>query len=137
MFNFYEHSFINIFEYEKCKLNYPTSEATNLYSLVIHFFNIHVSDLISKPNVKTNLILILIQYINIGSLLCPKHDLQNIFFNTSLRLLIFSFIKELNYILNKVNKNQVTQNLIKLSALKYNKTYKSRSSKIKLMKSGG
>lgn len=43
-----EHNFINVFEYQKCKLNYPTSEASNLYSLVIHFFNIHVSDLISK-----------------------------------------------------------------------------------------
>lgn len=133
-----EHNFINLFEYEKCKLNYPTSEASNLYSLVIHFFNIHVSDLISKPHLKTNLILIIRRYINIESLLCPKHDLKNIYLKTSIKLLIFSFIKEINYILNKGElKSKYTENSMKISALKYNKTYKSRSQKIKTMKTGG
>jgi len=70
--------------------------------------------------------------------LCPKHDLQNIFFNTSIRLLIFSFIKEINYILNKgEQKSKDTENSIKISALKYNKTYKSRYQKLRTMKPGG
>ena len=102
------------------------------------FFNLHVSDLISKLNLKTNLILSIKQYINIESLLCPKHDLQNIFLKTSINLLIFSFIKEINYILNKgEQKSKYTHNSIKISALKYNKTYKSRTQKIRTMKSGG
>lgn len=132
-----EHNFINVREYDKSKLNYPTSESTHLYTLVIHFFNMFISDFIAKPNLQKHLISNIKNYIDIQSLNCPKHDLQNIFLNASVRLLIFSYVKEINYILNKgENNTKDSLNTVKIAALKYTKTYKTKKIKINLMKCG-
>jgi len=74
-----EHNFIKIREYEKCNLIYPTTEASNVYSLVIDLFNTFISDFIEKPNLKKKMIYIMKNYIDLELLSCPKHDLQYIF----------------------------------------------------------
>lgn len=88
-------------------------------------------------NVKKEIILILKQFFNTEALQCPKHDLVHIFFKTSVQLLIFSFIKEINNILKIFERKQTnTNNNIKIAALKYNKTYKTKSAKINSMNFG-
>jgi len=118
-----EHNFINSYEYEKCNLNYPKTETSNLYGIIIHLFNLHISDVIDMSNVKKEIILILKKFINTEALTCPKHDLVDIFLNTSVQVLLFSFIKEINSILKIGERKQInTNNNIKIAALKYNKT---------------
>lgn len=51
-----EHNFIRSCEYEKCKLNYPKTETSNLYGIIIHLFNSHISDVIGMSNVKKEII---------------------------------------------------------------------------------
>jgi len=112
-------------------------ETSNLYGIVIHLFNLHISDVIDMSNVKKETILILKKCINTYALTCPKHDLVDIFLNTSVQLLIFSFIKEINCILKIGEKKQInTNNNIKIAALKYNKTYKTKFARINSMKFG-
>lgn len=132
-----EHNFIKICEYEKCNLIYPTTEASNLYGLAIHLFNTFISDFIEKPNIKKIMFSIMKNYIDLELLSCPKHDLQYIILNTSIRLLIFSFVSDINLILNKGEKEKInTSNQIKIAALKYHKTYKQRNRKICSIKLG-
>lgn len=125
-----KHNFIKTLEFKQLNLIHPKTRASNLYGILIHLFNIHISDLIEKPNLKKEIILVIKRYINFEPLYCPYHDLLNIFLNNSLRLLIFSFIKDINRILKiGEQKPSNTTNKIKLSAIKYYKTYKNKSKK--------
>lgn len=84
------------------------------------------------------MILIIKHYINLDSLHCPNHDLLNIFLNSLIQLLIFSFIKEINCIW-KIGEKKPLQhtNNIKIAALKYHNIYKTKTAKINSMKFGG
>jgi len=102
-----EYNFIKAQEYRDSHLNYPETKASNLYEFLIYLLNMCISDVIHKPNVTKELTLIIKNYINLNSSHCPKHDLLNTFLNSSIKLLIFSFIKEINLII-KIGKKTTT-----------------------------
>lgn len=133
-----EHDFIKTREYNNCNLNYPTTEASDLYSFIIHLFDLNIEHFIEKQNLKDKLISIIKESVNLIELTCPKHNLNNLYLDTSVKLLIFSFLKEINYILNMGNRNEIKScNKIKIAAKNYHTSYKIRKNKIQLIKSGG
>lgn len=84
------------------KLIYPSKEVSDLYSTIIDIFNTNIQNIIHKPKLSEhfNCITEKINHIDLNYFSCPIHNLLEIFIQSSIRLLIFTYVTNINKILN-------------------------------------
>lgn len=118
-----EHFVIKDRQYLECNLIYPNKNVIDLYSYIIYIFNLNFHRFVYKQNAFNNFYTFILKTIPIGNLICPNHDLYNIFVKESCKLLIYSYVNNINRILSKGEKTKHTIDPIKLSAITYHNKY--------------
>lgn len=95
---------INARKYSKSsKLIYPSKEVSDIYSTIIDIFNSNIQNIIHKPKLSSHFNCIaenINNHIDHNYFSCPKHNLKQIFIQSSICLLIFSYVTDINKILN-------------------------------------
>lgn len=118
-------------QYENCNLQCPSVISVNIYSIFINEFNSHIHTFITKPNIKLNFLNFVDSKIKFPSL-CLSHNTKKLFLNHAFKILIFSYITNINRIL----KGDKIQNLcsepddIFILAANYYKHFKLKKQKI-------
>lgn len=111
------------------KLIYPNKEVSDLYSFIIDILNSNIQNIIHKSKVSEILYwLVVNNYNETNYFSCPIHDLKQIFIKSSIRLLIFTYITNINTILNS-GKLPNNPDVLMSSASNYYKKYSKKPKK--------
>lgn len=85
-------------QYIKSNSQTPSIISTNIYSLILNEFNYNINVLFHKPNIKQLFISIIEPKIKSNNL-CTIHNIKILFLNCSFRVLMFTFISNINRLL--------------------------------------
>lgn len=117
-----EHFIIQARQYIDCNLLYPDQDTIDLYSFIIQLFNSNFHKFVFKNNGFNEFLSLISKCAPIDNFKCSNHDLSNMFLKTACKLLTYSYINNINRILNKGEKSN-TLDPIKQSAILYNNKY--------------
>lgn len=118
-----EHFIIQDREYLNCSLLYPGQELIDVYSYIIDLFNLNFHKFICNIHSFNDFITFISKNVLIGNFTCPNHNLYNIFLKIACKLLIYSYVNNVNRILSKGEKIKNTSDPVKLLAISYHNKY--------------
>lgn len=118
-------------QYDNCSLQTPSIISTNVYTIFLNEFNSHIDFFFTKPNIKLNFLNYIQPKIKFVSL-CLSHDTKQLFLDYAFRIVIFSYVTNINRVLkgDKMQSLCSEPNIVISLAANYHKRFKLKKHKI-------